>query len=128
MENFIVFLRTRSEGHEERFCAEAKRHTADGGAEFSFVRGEERYSVRTGLRPQISADGEISYRIPIGLSETFLTNIRTPFGEIPVEVKTERFVQKTNGEAVLLSADYILNFSDFRQKHSIFFKAKPKRT
>ena len=124
MKRFTIILKAESEGEREVVSAAAECVEQKEGADFLFSGENCRYCVHIGDAVHIERTGDISYKLSPDTHRRTATTTRTPYGELPAEVVAERLRIRERDGSFFVSADYVLFFSNFSQKHSIFFMAK----
>lgn len=124
MKRFTIILKAESEGEREVVSAAAECVEQKEGADFLFSGENCRYCVHIGDAVHIERTGDISYKLSLDTHRRTATTIRTPYGELPAEVAAERLRIRERDGSFFVSADYVLFFPNFSQKHSIFFMAK----
>ena len=117
MQKILVRFWSRTDGDEERWEAEGDSPRA--GA-YRFGYGGKRFAVIAESRRCIlSAEGELSYRLILDPDRETSASVATPYGALPVSVRT-RFLSRECGEGcVLVRAEYSLNIAGTPQEHAL---------
>lgn len=110
----------------ERFAAPAMVAEEGGVPVYTFAHDGARFCICAGEPLRVAREGEIAYELALDPRAESDAVIRSPFGEIPVRVRTLRAERVREGERVALDCAYLLDFSGELQRHRLRFTVRPQ--
>lgn len=110
----------------ERFAAPAMVAEEGGVPVYTFAHDGARFCICAGEPLRVAREGEIAYELALDPRAESDAVIRSPFGEIPVRVRTLRAERVREGERFALDCAYLLDFSGELQRHRLRFIVRPQ--
>lgn len=110
----------------ERFAAPAMVAEEGGVPVYTFAHDGARFCICAGEPLRVAREGEIAYELALDPRAESDAVIRSPFGEIPVRVRTLRAECVREGERLALDCAYLLDFSGELQRHRLRFIVRPQ--
>ena len=110
----------------ERFAAPAMVAEDGGVPVYTFAHDGARFCICAGEPLRVAREGEIAYELALDPRAESDAVIRSPFGEIPVRVRTLRAERVREGERLALDCAYLLDFSGELQRHRLRFTVRPQ--
>lgn len=110
----------------ERFAAPAMVAEEGGVPVYTFAHDGARFCICAGEPLRVAREGEIAYELALDPRAESDAVIRSPFGEIPVRVRTLRAERVREGERLALDCAYLLDFSGELQRHRLRFTVRPQ--
>lgn len=110
----------------ERFAAPAMVAEEGGVPVYTFAHDGARFCICAGEPLRVAREGEIAYELALDPRAESDAVIRSPFGEIPVRVRTLRAECVREGERFALDCAYLLDFSGELQRHRLRFTVRPQ--
>lgn len=110
----------------ERFAAPAMVAEEGGVPVYTFAHDGARFCICAGEPLRVAREGEIAYELALDPRAESDAVIRSPFGEIPVRVRTLRAERVREGERFALDCAYLLDFSGELQRHRLRFTVRPQ--
>lgn len=110
----------------ERFAAPAMVAEEGGVPVYTFAHDGARFCICAGEPLRVAREGEIAYELALDPRAESDAVIRSPFGEIPVRVRTLRAECVREGERLALDCAYLLDFSGELQRHRLRFVVRPQ--
>lgn len=110
----------------ERFAAPAMVAEEGGVPVYTFAHDGARFCICAGEPLRVAREGEIAYELALDPRAESDAVIRSPFGEIPVRVRTLRAACVREGERLALDCAYLLDFSGELQRHRLRFIVRPQ--
>lgn len=110
----------------ERFAAPAMVAEEGGVPVYTFAHDGARFCICAGEPLRVAREGEIAYELALDPRAESDAVIRSPFGEIPVRVRTLRAECVREGERLALDCAYLLDFSGELQRHRLRFTVRPQ--
>ena len=121
----ILRLNTNVGDQREEGVFFARRSTENGRYVFQFSTADAVFFVTVGQNAALRREGEISYSFPLDETHTAESQLHTPYGVIPVRVRTrKKEVCESDGE-LFFSAEYDLIYEEYVQNCAMRFTAKP---
>ena len=93
---------------------------------YTFAHDGARFCICAGEPLRVAREGEIAYELALDPRAESDAVIRSPFGEIPVRVRTLRAECVREGERLALDCAYLLDFSGELQRHRLRFTVRPQ--
>ena len=110
----------------ERFTAPAAVAEEGGRPVYTFAHDGARFRIAEGEALRVVREGEIAYELILDTRAETQSVIFSPFGEIPVRVRTLRAECVRQGERLALDCAYVLDFSGELQRHQLRFSVRPQ--
>lgn len=121
MQRVRVTLRLAADGQEEILEASGELAADERGRTVQFGSGEARYAVSVAETVRIERRGGLSYALeldPLAETEAILS---TPYGSLPVRVRTAAVEREELESGLRVAAEYDLILGAYVQRRSVEF-------